>query len=143
MLHFLLFLVVLFCCFIIFLHFATLKFVNPYKLTMIFGKKGSGKSTTLTRIAYEASKAGKQIYANIPLPNAHVISEADIGFYNIPPDSVLIIDEAGMVWDNRHFKNFKPEVRDWFVIIEFACILLLKLSILIKNYVISVMICIS
>lgn len=81
---------------------------------MIFGKKGSGKSTTLTRIAYEASKAGKQIYANIPLPNAHVISENDIGFYNIPPDSVLIIDEAGMVWDNRHFKNFKPEVRDWF-----------------------------
>ena len=114
MLHFLLFLVVLFCCFIVFLHFATLKYVNPYKLTMIFGKKGSGKSTTLTRIAYEASKAGKQIYANIPLPNAHVISEADIGFYNIPPDSVLIIDEAGMVWDNRHFKNFKPDVRDWF-----------------------------
>lgn len=81
---------------------------------MIFGKKGSGKSTTLTRIAWEANRAGKEIYANIPLPNAHVISEDDIGFYNIPPDSVLIIDEAGMVWDNRHFKNFKPEVRDWF-----------------------------
>lgn len=114
MLHFFIFLIVVFCSFIFFLNFATLKFVNPYKLTMIFGKKGSGKSTTLTRIAWEAHQAGKEIYANIPLPNAHILAESDIGFYNIPPDSVLIIDEAGMVWDNRHFKNFKPEVRDWF-----------------------------
>lgn len=114
MLHFLFFLLAFFCCFVVFLHFATLKFVNPYKLTMIFGKKGSGKSTTLTRIAYDANKAGRQIYSNIPLPNAHLIADADIGFYNIPPESVLIIDEAGMIWDNRHYKNFKPEVRDWF-----------------------------
>ena len=81
---------------------------------MIFGKKGSGKSTTLTRIALDALKAGKAVYANIPLPGAYLIKESDIGFFDIPPESVLIVDEAGMIWDNRHFKNFKPEVRDWF-----------------------------
>lgn len=111
---FIFFLLLLCMFFILFLNIATLKYKNPYKLTMIFGKKGSGKSTTLTRIACEAYKAGKQVYANIPLPNAILIQESDIGFYDIPPESVLIIDEAGMVWDNRHFKNFKPEVRDWF-----------------------------
>lgn len=102
------------CFFILFLNIATLKYKNPYRLTMIFGKKGSGKSTTLTRIAIQARRDGKEVYANIPLPGAHMISEQDVGFYNIPPESVLIIDEAGMIWDNRHFKNFKPEVRDWF-----------------------------
>ena len=96
--------------FILFLNIATLKYRNPYKLTMIFGKKGSGKSTTLTRIALDALKAGKAVYANIPLPGAYLIKESDIGFFDIPPGSVLIVDEAGMIWDNRHFKNFKPEV---------------------------------
>ena len=100
--------------FVLFLNIATLKYKNPYRLTMIFGKKGSGKSTTLTRIALEALRSGKAVYANIPLPGAHLIKETDIGFFNIPPESVLIVDEAGMIWDNRHFKNFKPEVRDWF-----------------------------
>lgn len=102
------------CCVSLFLNVATLKYRNPYKLTMIFGKKGSGKSTTLTRIALDALKAGKAVYANIPLPGAYLIKESDIGFFDIPPESVLIVDEAGMIWDNRHFKNFKPEVRDWF-----------------------------
>lgn len=114
MLNFLIFIVVLVLFFILFLNIATLKYKNPYRLTMIFGKKGSGKSTTLTRLALEARKAGKDVYANIPLPGAHLIKESDIGFFDIPPESVLIVDEAGMIWDNRHFKNFKPEVRDWF-----------------------------
>lgn len=110
----LIFIVVLVFSFVLFLNIATLKYKNPYRLTMIFGKKGSGKSTTLTRLALEATKAGKEVYANIPLPGAHLIKESDIGFFDIPPESVLIVDEAGMIWDNRHFKNFKPEVRDWF-----------------------------
>ena len=112
--NFLIFCVIFIFFFVFFLNIATLKYKNPYKLTMIFGKKGSGKSTTLTRIALEALKAGKEVYANIPLPGAHLIKETDVGYYDIPPESVLIIDEAGMIWDNRHFKNFKPEVRDWF-----------------------------
>lgn len=112
--NFLIFLVILVFSFVLFLNIATLKYKNPYRLTMIFGKKGSGKSTTLTRLALEAQKAGKEVFANIPLPGAHLIKESDIGFFDIPPESVLIVDEAGMIWDNRHFKNFKPEVRDWF-----------------------------
>ncbi len=27
--------------------------------------------------------------------------------------SCIIVDEVGMIWDNRNFKNFKPEVRDF------------------------------
>ena len=102
--NFLIFIVVLVLFFILFLNIASLKYKNSYRLTMIFGKKGSGKSTTLTRLALEAERVGKEVYANIPLPGAHLIKESDIGFFDIPPESVLIVDEAGMIWDNRHFE---------------------------------------
>ena len=32
-------------------HFFTRKYLNPYKLIFIFGKKGSGKSTLLAKYA--------------------------------------------------------------------------------------------
>lgn len=110
MFSFFLFLMVFFFCFQI----ATLPFSNPYTLTMIFGKKGSGKTTTMVKLAYYAHKQGKEVYANIPLPGCYLIKDEDIGFKQIPPGSLLLIDEVGMIWDNRQFKSFKPEVRDWF-----------------------------
>ena len=36
-----------FAVFIAAFHFLTKKYINPYRLTMIFGKKGSGKSTLM------------------------------------------------------------------------------------------------
>ena len=93
---------------------STLPFSNPYTLTMIFGKKGSGKTTTMTKIAHDAKRRGKKVFANVPLPGCYLIEDKDIGFKMFPPNSVLLVDEVGMIWDNRHFKDFKPEVRDWF-----------------------------
>lgn len=93
---------------------ATLPFSNPYTLTMIFGKKGSGKTTTMTKLAHQAQRRGQAVYANVPLPGCFLIKDSDIGFFQIPPNSVLLVDEVGMIWDNRNFKSFKPEVRDWF-----------------------------
>lgn len=29
-------------------------------------------------------------------------------------DSLLLLDEVGMIWDNRDYKTFKPQVRDFF-----------------------------
>lgn len=111
MLYFLFFLFVLaFTSF----NLATLPFSNPYTLTMIFGKKGSGKSTTMSKIAFQHLKKGWKVYSNVPLPGCFRIREEDIGFRMIPPKSLLLIDEVGMIWDNRNFKSFKPEVRDWF-----------------------------
>lgn len=101
-------------CFFFSFQLATLPYSNPYTLTMIFGKKGSGKTTTMTKLAYQALKKGHSVYSNVPLPGCFLISDEDVGFKEIPPGSVLLIDEVGMIWDNRQFKNFKPEVRDWF-----------------------------
>lgn len=95
-------------------HFATKKYLNPYKLTMVFGKKGSGKSTLMVRMAYEYLGMGWNVFCTERLDGCIHINYKDIGYKQIPAQSILLVDEVGMIWDNRNYKDFKPEVRDWF-----------------------------
>ena len=95
-------------------HELTKKYLNPYKLIMIFGKKGSGKTTLLTKFALKYQKLGIPVYCTESIPGTYTVQPEQIGYVELEPNSVLLIDEAGMVYDNRNFKNFKPEVRDWF-----------------------------
>lgn len=137
-----------FCFFLIFLMFIFLiltnKYVNPYKLIMIFGKKGSGKSTTLTKLAIQHVRKGWTVYSTERIPYTFFINACDIGFvqlvdYNYKPFDpddykglsklfhilkekikptrpriLLLVDEVGMIWDNRQYKNFSNSVRDFF-----------------------------
>jgi len=49
-------------------HFLTKKYINPYKLIMIFGPKGSGKSTFLAKVAIEHIKKGWNVYSTLTIP---------------------------------------------------------------------------
>lgn len=123
---------------------ATNPYVNPYKLIMIFGKKGSGKSTILTKYALQYIKKGWTVYSTEHIPGVYFIQPEYIGKFNlkdfnykpIDPDDyrgirkllvklrlkffphkpkvLLLIDEVGMIYDNRNFKNFNTKVRDFF-----------------------------
>lgn len=95
-------------------HVLTKKYINPYKLYMVVGKKGSGKTTMLVRLAYEHIRKGWTVYTTEPLPGCFHIDYKDIGVYNIPAGSVLLVDEVGMVWDSRKYKDFPDYLRDWF-----------------------------
>lgn len=97
-------------------HFATRKYINPYKLYMVFGKKGSGKSTLMTRLALHHLGKGWTVYCteNINVPNVRKFDVQWIGRRSFESDSLVLIDEVGMIWDNRNFKTFATEVRDWF-----------------------------
>lgn len=95
-------------------HLATRKYLNPYKLIFVFAKKGQGKSTLLTKMALQHLKRGWDVYSTEPIPGCHLIAPEDIGYFEFPWHSLVVIDEIGMIWDNRNFKSFKPEVRDWF-----------------------------
>lgn len=81
---------------------------------MIFGKKGSGKTTTLTKLALQHQKKGWKVYSTIDIPGCYIFDVEEIGKKTFPENSCILIDEVGMIWDNRDFKNFKPEVRDFF-----------------------------
>lgn len=95
-------------------HFCTRKYINPYKLYMVVGKKGSGKTTMLVRLAYEHIRKGWTVYSTEKLPGCYHIDYRDIGVYNIPAGSVLLVDEVGMIWDARKYKDFPDHLRDWF-----------------------------
>ena len=95
-------------------HFLTRQYLNPYKLVMSFGKKGSGTTTLLTKIALQYQKQGVPVFSTERIPGCFLIQPEDVGYFEFPEGSVLLIDEVGMVWDNRNFKSFKVEVRDWF-----------------------------
>ena len=45
--------------------FTTRKYLNPYKLYLVFGKKGSGKSTYLVKLARKHLKKGWIVYTNM------------------------------------------------------------------------------
>ena len=90
------------------------KYKNPYKLIMVFGKKGSGKTTFLAKTAYKYIRKGRPVYSTVYVPGAHIFDVQDVGKVNFPRNSVIFIDEVGMIWDNRQFKNFRTDVRDYF-----------------------------
>ena len=90
------------------------KYRNPYKLIMVFGKKGSGKTTFLTKTAIKAMRKGKTVYSTVEVPGAHLFDVRQVGEYTFPHNSVVLIDEVGMIWDNRNYKNFRMDVRDYF-----------------------------
>lgn len=98
------------------------KYVNPYRLYMVFGKKGSGKTTYLVKLILKYHKKGREIYTTLSpdeinheyIDYVHFISADDIGRFVPPPEAVLLVDEVGMIWDNRNFKYFRTDVRDYF-----------------------------
>lgn len=94
--------------------FFTRKYCNPYTLTMVFGKKGCGKTTYLTKLAYNHWRDGWLVFSTENIEHTIHIDYSDIGRYWFPEHSVILVDEVGMIWDSRDFKNFKNEVRDWF-----------------------------
>lgn len=74
---------------------------------MYFGKKGCGKSTTATKLCWQHIKKGWKVYSNFDIPYARKINVDDIGVFQFPENSLLLIDEAGLCFDSRDFKNFK------------------------------------
>lgn len=98
-------------------NFLTRRYTNPYKLYLVFGKKGSGKSTYLVKLACKYVKKGWRVYTNMDemcVPGVRHIDIKHLGDFVPESDSVLLVDEVGMIWDNRDYKTFKPQVRDFF-----------------------------
>lgn len=96
-------------------HLLTKKYINPYKLTFIMGKKGSGKSTLMTKIAIKEMRRGYPVYTNaLDIPNTIHIEGKDVGRIDIPPNSVLLLDERSLIWNNRQWKNTRDDTIQWF-----------------------------
>lgn len=93
------------------------RFRNPFKNTFIFGKKGSGKSTYLVKMMLKYQKRGWHIYTDIKdciIPGVRIIDAKGLEYFTPEYHSCLCLDEVGISFDNRGFKDFPPGLRDWF-----------------------------
>lgn len=91
-----------------------IKFSNPFRLIFLFGKKGCGKSSTLCKLAFKYLKKGWKVYSTEKIPGTYLLPPETIGWYELAPKSVVLIDEVGLIWHSRDFKTFPREVRSWF-----------------------------
>lgn len=91
-------------------------------ITGYFGVPGVGKTTLLTKIAVKAIKRmnrgkGKyeNVYTNFYCKGARRLNFNDLKTYKII-NSLILLDEITMDADNRDFKNFPDEIRDFFIL---------------------------
>ena len=105
-------------CLILIWDIATSKYKNPYTFTIILGEKGSGKSTYLAKLASRYIKRGWTVYADLGNTDVPGVIPVDLslGVQNLPirEHSVLFIDEASMLYNNRDFKSFDRKTESWF-----------------------------
>lgn len=91
-------------------------------ITCYFGVPGCGKTTLLTKIAQKELKKikkGKSNYkhvlTNFFCKGCEIVSFSDLGSYKIE-DSLILLDEITLDADNREFKTFSKEHKDFFTL---------------------------
>ncbi len=92
-----------------------IKYRNPYKLIMVIGKKGSGKTTLMVKLSLKYNKRKRPVYCNAPeIPGTYYFTPDQLGQVDFPRNAVILVDEASRYWDNRDFKNFKKYTFEYF-----------------------------
>lgn len=93
------------------------RYNNPYRLIFIFGKKGAGKSLYMVKQMMKYLKKGWTVYTDIDnciLPGVRIMNAMDLSVFAPDENSAIFLDEAGILFDNRNFKNFNSGLRDFF-----------------------------
>lgn len=85
------------------------KKVKPVALSLYFGIPGAGKSTFAAYLARRDLRRGRPVWSNFGLTGAYQFQKSDIGHYMIS-DRRLIVDEAGLEYDNRKMSMTPEEI---------------------------------
>lgn len=83
-------------------------------LYCLVGKKRTGKTTFLASVSIYYYLRNRPVYSTCELPCSKLISKDDIGICHFPPYSVILIDEIGLLFNNRNFKTFPEHVLQYF-----------------------------
>ncbi|MBR6801277.1 MAG: hypothetical protein IKM61_05970 [Eubacteriaceae bacterium] len=109
---FLFFTIFLFYLFHLF-HLPKRKKIKP-ALNLYFGLPGSGKSTYAAALVNGCLRAGIPVYCNFPVKGTYQFDPvSDLGRANLH-DCVMIIDEAGLCFNNRNYAKFSQNNLEFF-----------------------------
>lgn len=112
-------------CFVLIVYILIFKsyIIRQYKFKMYVGKVGSGKTTLLIRhlLAFikkcERKKIEPIIYCNIDVVGIPIrkYDPNDIGVDKMfDRNSLVVVDEPNLYWDNRDFKTISKKAIQWF-----------------------------
>lgn len=74
-------------------------------MKMYFGAPGCGKSTHAARLAVRSLRKGIKVYSNFPIKGTYQLDIGEIGVKHFE-NCLMIIDEAGIAYNNRDYKEF-------------------------------------
>lgn len=88
-------------------------------ISLYFGSPGSGKSTLAARLVYKNYNSKKNdkydvVYTNFACKGASRFDSSDFAIFRPLENSLVIIDEAGIDFNNRKFKDLKQSMIEFF-----------------------------
>lgn len=83
-------------------------------ITIIFGSPRAGKTTLAARYTKQYLKLGVPVYGNAEIKGMIPFPLERLGEVTPPSGSVLIIDEAGIHYNNRKYKSLSQKTIEWF-----------------------------
>lgn len=86
---------------------------------LYFGNPGCGKTTFACKQLHDLRKKQKRYcykryYSNFDNELSFKVNLKDIGLWTLPFNSYLCVDEAGIEYNNRKFKNLPQHSIEWF-----------------------------
>lgn len=83
------------------------------EMQIYFGVPGCGKTTLAAYIVTECNRSNIPVYSNVPITGAYKLDIEDIGIYLLQ-DCHIIIDEAGIDYNNRNYKKMADSTIKFF-----------------------------
>ena len=88
--------------------------IGRTSIDIVMGKTGIGKTTYLALLAKKYMKKNYKVYSNVYINGCYYINpKDDLGKYLIE-NALVIIDEAGLEFNNRDYKNFTKDLFRFF-----------------------------
>lgn len=83
-----------------------------YDLVYLVGDKGVGKTTLLAMFANMFMKR-HLVYSNVEIKGTRLYNIKDFGVKTFPPESVILLDEAGIEFNSRSYANLNKKIIKW------------------------------